>query len=152
MDFLCTVCIQEIDRFLELCAADNRIVDKKQLLVLNEVVDRDLLHMRDPVPLRLVDRHEGTCPSWRIFDESPCEGDPRFVCVADRVRGAGIRNAADIIDILCLSALLVVLTDPFLRERRLQHEGFFRMDFHNFTGTEFHHLFKIQLLQRKRLK
>ena len=52
-------------------------------------------------------RHKGARPGGRVLDERARIGDAGFICVADRVRDAGIRDAGDRIgaDVVALVAL-----------------------------------------------
>ena len=63
--------IKEFRRLSHLGASDDRVIDEKKLLAIDQIVDRNELHVGDEVTLRLHRRHEGTRPSRGVFDEWP---------------------------------------------------------------------------------
>ena len=107
MDGFGAVGVQEFDRLLELGAPNNGIIHKEQLLFLDQLVDGDLLHLSHLVPLRLAGGHEAPCPGGGVFDEGTGEGDAALVGVANGVRGAGVGDAADVVDVLVVACLSV---------------------------------------------
>ena len=50
--------VQELDGFPQLRPPDDRVVHEEQVLVLDQRVHRDLLHLGNLIPVRLVGRHE----------------------------------------------------------------------------------------------
>ena len=113
MHRFCAIGIQEIHRFAQLRAANDRIVHKQQILILNQLVNRNLLHFRDLIALRLARGHKRARPCGCIFDKRAGEWNAAFICITDRMRRSGIRYAADIIDVLGVARFLVMLRhDP----------------------------------------
>ena len=94
------VLIKEIHGLSQLGAPNDGVVHKQELLVPNQLVHRDLLHLRHHVPLALVRGHEAPGPGGRILDKGPGEGHAALVGVANGVGGAGVRNAAHIVQVL----------------------------------------------------
>ena len=111
VDGLRAVVVEEFHGLLELGAPDDGVVDEEQVLVLDELRDGDLLHLGDLVPLALAGRHEGPRPGGGVFDEGAGEGDVAPVGVSDGVGRAGIRDSADVVDILGVSAPLVLFRE-----------------------------------------
>ena len=62
MNFLCAVVIKEFHRFSHLGAAYDGIIHKQQFFIPDQLLDGDLLHVRDPVTVLLVRRHEASRP------------------------------------------------------------------------------------------
>ena len=88
MDLLGAVFIEEFHRLPQLGAPDDAVVHQQQLLVLNELVDGDLLHLGHHVPLPLGGGHKAPGPSGGVLDEGAAEGNLALVGVADGVRAA----------------------------------------------------------------
>ena len=94
------VLIQEINGLPQLGAPDNGIVHKQQLLVPDQLVHGNLLHLGYHIPLTLVGGHKAPGPGRGILDKGPGKGYAAFVGVADGVGGAGIGHAAYIVNVL----------------------------------------------------
>ena len=111
MHRLRAVLVEEFDRFAELRAAHDRVIHEQKILALNEIVDRDLLHLRDLFPLHLSLRRKASRPRRRVFNIRTGEGNVALICVADRVRRAGVRQTAYVVDVRRGARLLIVLGD-----------------------------------------
>ena len=90
MDLPGAALVQELRGLPQLGAPDDGVVDEQQAPVLDELVDRDKLHLGNEVPLALHGGHEGAGPGGRVLDKGPGEGDAALVGVADGVGRAGI--------------------------------------------------------------
>ena len=55
-----SVMVKEVNRFLKLCTSDDGIVNKQQILILNQLMNRNLLHFRNTVALSLSSRREAS--------------------------------------------------------------------------------------------
>ena len=109
MDLLGAVGVEELHRLPQLGAPDDAVIHKEELFALDELVDGDLLHFSHPIPLLLVGGHEAAGPGGGVFDKGAGKGDAALVGIADGVGGAGIRNAADIVNVLGGAVFLVGL-------------------------------------------
>ena len=96
---LCAVVIEELDRFAKLRAPYNGVIHEEQFFALDELCHRDLLHLRDLVPLSLRGRHEAAGPRRRVFYERSGERQVCLVGVSDRMRCAAVRHSAYIIEL-----------------------------------------------------
>ena len=99
MHFLGAGLVQEIHSLPKLGAPDDGVVHQQQLLALDQLRHRDLLHFRNQVPDLLVGGHKGTGPGGSILDEGPGEGLVGEVGITDGVGQAGIRNTCHIVHI-----------------------------------------------------
>ena len=102
MDSPGTVVIEELDSLSELSAANDGVINKEQILALNELVNRYLLHLCHLVTLLLVGRHKASRPGRSIFDKRSCKRHTAFVGISDGVRCSGIRHSSYIIQTLCV--------------------------------------------------
>ena len=99
MHFLRAGFIEELDRFAQLRAADDGVVDEHQLLAFDELRNRNLLHLGDLIAHLLIGGREGTRPGRGVLDERTGKGLVALVRVADGVRHAAVRHARDVIDV-----------------------------------------------------
>ena len=93
---------------VQLGTADDGVVYKQQLLVLNELGNGNLLHFGHLVADLLVGRHKGAGPGGGIFDEGAGKVGLALVGVADGVGDAGVGNAGHIVHIGTLAALFLI--------------------------------------------
>ena len=100
MDGPGTVFIEKLDGLPKLRAANDGIVHKEQILVPDQLRHRDLLHLGNGFPVDLCGRHKATRPGRRVLDERAGKVLAALVGVADGMGRAGIRNAADVVDLL----------------------------------------------------
>ena len=110
MDFLSTVGVQELNSFTELSASYNAVVDKQELFTLDKLVNGNKLHLCNLVSHGLALRHEAAGPCVGVLYKWACERNAASVCVTDCVRNAGIRNAADEVNIGQVAALDIVFS------------------------------------------
>ena len=110
MDFLSTVGVQELNSFAELSASYNAVVDKQELFTLDKLVNGNKLHLCNLVSHGLALRHEAAGPCGGVLYKWACERNAASVCVTDCVRNAGIRNAADEVNIGQVAALDIVFS------------------------------------------
>ena len=109
MHGLGTALIQELNGLPQLGAADDGVIHKQQVLVLDQLVHGNLLHLGDLVPVRLVGRHEAAAPGGGVLDEGPGKGRSAAVGVADGVGRTGVRHTADVVDRVIPAGFLVVV-------------------------------------------
>ena len=122
MHILGAVLIQEIHRLPQLGAPDDGVVHKQQLLVPDQLVHRDLLHLGNHVPLLLGGGHKASRPGRSIFDKRSCKRHTAFVGVADSVGSAGIRDAAHIVNVLSNAVFLIGFRhDPAVAVAHILH-------------------------------
>ncbi len=94
MYFLCAVLIEELYRLSHLCAADDTVIDKEELLSLDKLMNGYKLHLGNYVSHALIRRHEASRPCGGILYKRTCKRDTAPVCVADSVRCSRIRDSA----------------------------------------------------------
>ena len=99
VDRLGAVAVEEFHGLAELRAAHDRVVHEEQVLSLDELGHRDLLHLRHLVALLLGRRHEASRPGRSVLYEGSRERSVRLVGVAYRVRCAAVRNSAHVVDL-----------------------------------------------------
>ena len=92
-----TIVIQKINSFFKLCSSYDRVVYEEKILVHNQIVYGNLLHLRNLFSIRLLGRREASRPSGCVLDKGSCEAYTALVCVSDGVRCTRIGNAANVI-------------------------------------------------------
>lgn len=110
MHFLCTVGIQELNSFAKLRASYDTVVNKQELLSLDQFVNGDKLHLCNLVSHGLALRHKAARPGGGVLYKWACERNAASVCITDGMRNAGIRNAADEVYIGQRAALYIMLS------------------------------------------
>ena len=110
VDRLGAVAVEEFHGLAELRAAYDRVVHEEQVLSLDELGHRDLLHLRHLVALLLGRRHEASRPGRSVLYERPRERPVRLVGVAYRVRCAAVRNSAHVVDLGDVEAVLDIVS------------------------------------------
>ena len=121
MNSLCTALIQEFRRLAQLGAAHDGVVNEKQALVADQGFDRNQLHARNEIALRLTRRHERARPCGRVFDERAGKGNAGTVGIADGMRRAGIRHTGHQIagDIVAIGKLFAAVVTHLLHVHTL---------------------------------
>ena len=106
MNLLDTALVEELCRLAELCAADDRVVDEEQALILHEIVDGNELHLGDEITLGLIRRHKRARPGGCILNEGTRVGDTRCIRISESVGDARIGNTCDVIGLyhICIAA------------------------------------------------
>ena len=99
MHFLGAALVQEVHRLVQLRAAHDGVVHEQQLLLVDELGDVDLLHLRHAVAHFLVARHERARPCGRVLDEGAGEGGLALRRVADGVRHARVGHAGHVVEL-----------------------------------------------------
>ncbi len=99
MDFLRAVFVKEVYGLPQLRASDNAVVYQKQFHVFYQRRDRDLLHLRDSAAFFMGHGHETARPGRGVLNEHASVVLSAFVGIADGVGDAGIRYAADMVDL-----------------------------------------------------
>ena len=92
VNLLGTAVVEELCGFSELGTAHDGVVDEQELLSLDQLVDRNELHLCDQIAFVLMGGHEGTGPGRRIFNEGSCEFHGGFVRITDGVCDTGVGN------------------------------------------------------------
>ncbi len=98
-----SVRIQKFNRFFELRAADDGIVYEKQILIHDQLMNGNLLHLGDFISVRLILRHKTSRPSGRVFDVRTGERNSALVRISDSVRRSRIWHTAYKIDVVHVS-------------------------------------------------
>ena len=88
MNLLGAIGVEKLHRLPELGSPHDAVIHKEQLFPLNEIVHRNLLHFRHPVPFLLVGGHKAPGPGGGILDKGPGKGNAALIGIANGVGGA----------------------------------------------------------------
>ena len=82
---LCSVLVEEFNRFAKLCSSDDRVVHEKKLLSVDKLAYRYLLHLCYLVSILLLCGGEATGPGRSVLDERTGKMYLALVCISDSV-------------------------------------------------------------------